>query len=297
MKELIDHLSSLLLVAGLSGAGKSSVANFLSDQGYFTIENLPVALIRNFLEHSKANPERFVKTAILVDISSRESLNDFLSFLDGIDARANQVKVLFVDCHTPALLKRYSETRRPHPGFDPERDRVVEDSIERERSRLAPLKEVSDSIIDTSEMTVHELRREVQAFLASLGATPGNFTRVNFISFGFRYGVPASCDLLLDVRFLPNPYFVEALKEKSGLDPQVASYVTSSEDSQQFLAKSLDLLSFLLPRYVKEGKSYVNIGIGCTGGKHRSVAIAETLSKRIEPGGCHISIKHRDVEK
>ena len=299
MKESIDHIRQLLFVIGLSGAGKSSVAKLLSDQGFFTIENLPVPLVRDFLEFSKRTPDRFARTAILLDIASRERVIEFNTLLDSMDLSAGPVKLLYIDCQTTAIVKRYSETRRPHPEFEAERDRTIEDSIERERARLAPLRDRSNFTIDTSDFTIHQLRREMQTFLTRLEGGPDKKVHVNFLSFGFRHGVPAACDLVLDVRFLPNPYFVTELKERTGLESDVADYVLQSTDAQDFLTKTKDLLQFLLPRYSNEGKSYVTIGIGCTGGKHRSVAITEDLAKSVSNMERRMvfSVKHRDIEK
>lgn len=291
------HIESLVLVTGMSGAGKSTAMAVLEDSGYFCIDNLPVPLLEEFLTLSQTGGERYRKTALLLDINSKESRSDIVSFINSFDPRPPNLTLIFFDADNPAIIRRYGETRRPHPGFDANKDRNLEDTIQRERSRLLPVKEVANFICDTSKFNVHALRRELGDFIATLGKTPGRTVRVNFLSFGFKYGIPLDCDLLADVRFLKNPFFVDELRELGGLDPGVAAYVLESDGCREFLQRYTELLNFLLPRYVFEGKAYVNIGIGCTGGKHRSVAIAQELSTKLNAGTYLISVKHRDLSR
>ncbi len=297
MNELapIDHISSLILVTGVSGAGKSTAMDLLADSGYYVVDNLPVALLTNFLAFSSSAGARYRNTALLLDIDSRDSQALLLPLLKNRSERTPSIKVIFLDADNKAIIRRYSETRRPHPGFDPLRDNSLEDTITRERERLQPIKEIADLLIDTSSFTIHSLRRELSNFLLSLGATPGKAMRVNFLSFGFKRGVPIDCDLIVDVRFLRNPHFVENLRELDGRDQPVRDYVFESPDASEFVEKYADLLEFLIPKYQFEGKAYLNIGIGCTGGKHRSVAIAEALSKKIGRSSCLVSVTHRDL--
>jgi UPF0042 nucleotide-binding protein len=287
-----QHIASLIIVTGMSGAGKSTAMDLLSDSGYYVVDNLPVPLLESFLTFSVQSGERFKHTALLLDVDSRESRVQLLPLLK--DSPEN-LKVVFLDADTPAIVRRYSETRRPHPGFDPAKDRTLEDTIQRERLRLQPIKEIADLVLDTSTFNVHALKRELRGFLSTLGTQGGRTMRVNFLSFGFKRGIPLDCDLIVDVRFLRNPHFIEELREKDGRDPPVKDYVFQSPEAQEFVERYADLLRFLLPKYQFEGKAYLNIGIGCTGGKHRSVAIAEALSGTIDPSGYLVSVKHRDL--
>lgn len=291
----IDHISSLILVTGVSGAGKSTAMDLLADSGYYVVDNLPVALLTNFLVFSSSAGARYRNTALLLDIDSRDSQALLLPLLKNRSARSPSIKVIFLDADNKAIIRRYSETRRPHPGFDPLRDHSLEDTITRERERLQPIKEIADLLVDTSGFTIHSLRRELSNFLLSLGASSSRAMRVNFLSFGFKRGVPIDCDLIVDVRFLRNPHFVENLRERDGRDAPVREYVFESPEAAQFVDKYAELLTFLLPKYQFEGKAYLNIGIGCTGGKHRSVAIAEALSKKIERSSYLVSVTHRDL--
>lgn len=292
-----SHIESLVLVTGMSGAGKSTAMAVLEDSGYFCIDNLPVPLLEDFLTLSETGGDRYRRTALLLDINSKESRSDIVTFIQSYNPRPENLILIFFDADNPAIIRRYGETRRPHPGFDAIKDRNLEDTIQRERSRLLPVKEVANFVCDTSKYNVHALRRELGDFISSLGKVPGRSVRINFLSFGFKYGIPLDCDLLADVRFLKNPFFIEELRELGGLDTPISDYVLQSDGCQEFLTRYTDLLGFLLPRYIVEGKAYVNIGIGCTGGKHRSVAVAQELSTRLSGGNYLISVKHRDLSR
>jgi UPF0042 nucleotide-binding protein len=283
------------MIAGLSGAGKSSAMDLLGDSGYYIVDNLPVPLLEQLLTYSKKAGQRFANTALLLDIDSRESRVELLPKLGMAGERPANVKVVFLDANTQSIVRRYSETRRPHPGFDPTKDKTLSDTITRERQRLQPIKEVSDLLLDTSAFTIHQLRRELRQFLNTLGSLPARGMRVNFLSFGFKHGIPLDCDLIVDVRFLRNPHFVEELRPQDGRDPAVRDYVFSSPDAAEFINRYGDLLTFLLPKYHLEGKAYLNVGVGCTGGQHRSVAVAEELAKRITGSEYLVSVKHRDI--
>lgn len=287
----------ILLAAGISGAGKSTALDVLSDLGFYGIDNLPVPLFASFLVTAKRNPQRFARTALLLDIESRDKLNELMDFLKTLDRTTFDVKLLFFDAATPTIIKRYSETRRPHPGFDPVRDQTLADAIERERNRFTSFKEIANIVFDTTTSTVHDLKRDVKSFIDSLGFDANKDVRVNFVSFGFKHGIPNDCDLIVDVRFLPNPHFVENLKDKTGLEKDVQEFVLNREITQQFLLKYSDLLAFLLPNYIFEGKSYINIGVGCTGGKHRSVALCQALYDRADKSKYIVSVKHRDLAR
>lgn len=283
------------MVTGLSGAGKSSAMDLLEDCGYFGVDNLPVPLLNSFLELSKSTPERYARTALLLDVDSQESRAQLLPLISGEGSRPSNLKLIFLDADTRSIVRRYSETRRPHPGFDPAKDKSLEETIQRERARLQPIKEAADLVLDTSSMNIHALKRELRDFLQNLGTVSARSMLVNFLSFGFKRGTPIDCDLIVDVRFLKNPHFIEDLREQDGRDQPVRDYVFSSPDAAEFVRRYAELLSFLLPKYQFEGKAYLNIGVGCTGGKHRSVAIAEALSKTIDPSRYLVSVKHRDI--
>lgn len=292
-----NHIRSLILVTGLSGAGKSTAMDLLSDSGYYVVDNLPVPLLEQFLAFSITQEDRYHNTALLLAVDSQDNRTQLLKFLETATPRSH-LKVIFLDADNRSILRRYSETRRPHPGFDPLKDKTLEDTISRERARLQPIKERADLVIDTSTFNIHALKRELREFLLRASGEGSNRAlRVNFLSFGFKNGLPLDCDLVVDVRFLRNPHFVEELRERTGLEKEVADYIFASPDAGEFVDKYSTLLEFLLPRYQFEGKAYVNIGVGCTGGKHRSVAIAEALSKRIDSGAFNVSVKHRDLPK
>ncbi len=282
-------------MAGLSGAGKSTAMHLLSDSGYYVVDNLPVALLDSFLSLAEQQELRFKKTALLLDISSEDDQEKVLHMLGVGSQRPSNVQLVFLDADTRSITKRYSETRRPHPNFDPEVDASLADTIERERVVLQTVKETANLILDTSAFTVHSLKRHLRDFLQTLGTVSKCTLRVNFLSFGFKKGAPIDCDLIADVRFLKNPYFVESLREQTGKDAPVRDYVFASSDASAFVEKYAALLQFLLPRYQFEGKAYLNVGIGCTGGQHRSVAIAEELAKTFAGSDYLISIRHRDA--
>ncbi len=293
---LVQHFDSLVLVTGISGAGKSTAMHLLSDTGYYVVDNLPVPLLANFLKFSEGAGARFRKTALLLDIDSAENQRLLTPLFDARSSVARNVRLVFLDADTSVVVRRYSETRRPHPAFDPDQDDSIQDAIFRERERLQPVKERADLLLDTSDCTVHELKRRLRAFLATLGTKNSLYgLRVNFLSFGFKYGAPIDCDLVADVRFLTNPHFVESLRTLTGKDEAVREYVFRSPDASEFVERYRDLLGFLLPKYQLEGKAYVNIGIGCTGGQHRSVAIAEALYAAMVNEPYLVSVRHRDV--
>ncbi|MBX7144539.1 MAG: RNase adapter RapZ [Oligoflexia bacterium] len=293
----LAHIQSLVLVAGLSGAGKSHALDTFEDSGFFTLDNLPVPLLRQLIELSQTSAGKYTKTALQLDIENRDRMQDLRNLIDELDPKREKVRLVFLDAKTETIIKRYSETRRPHPNFDGAKDKSLEETIQRERRRLSPLRESAHFVIDTSSMNVHELRRELISFIETLPAASARQMRINFLSFGFKFGIPIDCDLVVDVRFLPNPHFVESLRDKTGLDPNVANYVLNNEQATEFVKRYSELLTFLLPRYQFEGKSYLNIGIGCTGGKHRSVAIATALASKVVAPGSLISVKHRDAER
>lgn len=291
--------NSFIIISGISGAGRSSALHTLSDYGYTIVENLPFTLLKSFIDIVISDNERYQKTAIIVETISNDEvqkLKEFVSKKSTIESI--NPTLLFFDCATETILRRYSETRRPHPGFTPSKDRSLTDTIQRERSLLAPLKDIANFVIETSSTSIHDLRRKIKELISTINETFDTTTRINLISFGFKYGIPRDCDLVADIRFLPNPYYVHELREKTGKDQEVSNYVLGQVETNTFLDKYTDLLNFLLPRYANEGRPYITIGIGCTGGRHRSVAIAEKLSERLSKlKNFKISVQHRDVGK
>ena len=284
----------IVLVTGMSGAGKSTATKALEDLGFFCIDNLPVMLLPKLLELvSHGTSDEVQRLAIVVDAREARFLDATETALAEVRREGHQLEVVFFDCADDALMRRFSETRRRHP-LSP--DGSVADGIAEERRVLDHLRALADQIVDTTRMTVHELR---DAVTAKFGG-PGQDDKLNLtlLSFGFRNGIPPASDLVFDVRFLPNPYFVEGLKPHPGTDPRVAKWVLERGQSQEFLARLEALLHFLIPQYRAEGKSYLTVSVGCTGGRHRSVALAEELGRRLsERHRANVKVTHRDVDK
>ncbi len=280
----------MLILTGLSGAGKSTVLRALEDVGYYCVDNLPIIIVEKLLELSGHTAGEVSRIALGVDAREGRFLSEAPRVIQELRDKGAEVEVLFVDCSDEVLIRRYSETRRRHPMAG---EGTVADGIAAERRALADLKALADEVIDTTTLNVHELKRLVTRRSVD-GETKLGLT---VVSFGFRFGVPTHADLVLDVRFLPNPYFIPELKPHPGTDPRVAEFVLSQADARAFLERLSDLLQFLIPRYRNEGKSYLTIAIGCTGGKHRSVALAAALADRLSSGGQPIRLWHRDVDK
>ncbi len=284
----------IVLVTGMSGAGKSTATKALEDLGFFCIDNLPVMLLPKLLELvSHGTSDEVQRLAIVVDAREARFLDATEAALAEVRREGHRLEVVFFDCADDALMRRFSETRRRHP-LSP--DGSVADGIAEERRVLGQLRALSDQIVDTTRMTVHELRDAVTARFGG----PGQDDKLNLtlLSFGFRNGIPPASDLVFDVRFLPNPYFVEGLKPHPGTDPRVAKWVLERGQSQEFLTRLESLLHFLIPQYRAEGKSYLTVSVGCTGGRHRSVALAEELGRRLsEKHRANVKVTHRDVDK
>jgi UPF0042 nucleotide-binding protein len=283
--------ASFLVVTGFSGAGKSHAIRALEDLGYFCVDNLPIALLPTFADLTLNARETGRRAAVVIDVRERQALGPFPQVYRRIQRQGGgRVRLLFLDAADSVLVRRFSETRRPHPLAG---SKSVSEGLAEERRLLAPIRKLADHVIDTSALTVHELRRRVREVTDSPAAsTP---LVVTLMSFGFRRGVPADADLVFDVRFLPNPHFVTALRRWSGRNTKVAQYVLRSKPAIRFMKLTTDLLRFLIPQYVAEGKAYLTIAIGCTGGKHRSVALAEAFAKRLAPvKGIDVRVKHRD---
>lgn len=280
----------IVIITGISGAGCSTALKAFEDFHFITVGRLPVPLLDRYITEKSSEPSN--KIAILPEIKSQEAVDELLNYIK--TAGRDRFNLVFIDASDETIVRRYSETRRPHPDFAKPEDKTLIDAIKRERRSLIALKEISDLTIDTTSLTVHDLKREILNFVENDYDSQAILT-VNFMSFGYKNGIPADCDLLIDVRFLPNPYFVEELKNKTGLDPAVADWVNSNPDSKIFLGHYLDLLNFLLPKYIHEGKAYLKIGVGCTGGQHRSVSLVERFGTNLVHPKCKITKYHRDI--
>jgi UPF0042 nucleotide-binding protein len=279
----------IVIITGMSGSGKSTAIRALEDAGFFCIDNLPVLLLPKLTE--LAGGGQIERMALVVDVREGIFLKEAPRVLDEVRRAGHQLEVLFLDSSDDSLIRRFSETRRRHPLAP---SGTVADGIAAEREALRDLRELADQVIDSSALNVHDLKRMVQA---RFSPEPATGPSLSVMSFGYRHGVPPQADLVLDVRFLPNPYFVPELKGLTGKNPRVAAYVLEREETQQFLEKVVDLCRFLFPRYQKEGKAYLTVALGCTGGKHRSVAIAAELTRRLQEEIPRIQLWDRDSEK
>jgi UPF0042 nucleotide-binding protein len=284
--------TDFVIITGLSGAGKSFAIKCFEDMGYFCVDNLPTTLIPTFAELCAQSSRPMRKIALGVDVREGEYLAHFVEALAALRARGHRVEVLFLEAGDEALVRRYHETRRRHPLAG---EGGVPDGIRAERHALAHLREAAARIIDTSGLTVHEFKDRLhQAYGAQ--ETRGALT-VSLVSFGFKYGLPYDADLVFDVRFLPNPHFVEELRSLDGRDPRAAKFVLSWDETRQFVSRLEDFLRFLLPLYRREGKAYLTLAIGCTGGRHRSVTVVEALRAFLDDAGFPPIVRHRDVDR
>jgi RNase adapter protein RapZ len=282
----------VVFLTGLSGSGKSTALRALEDSGFYCVDNLPIIIVEKLLELTAHTAGEVSRIALGVDAREGRFLAEAPRVIQELRQQGAQVEIVFLDSSDESLIRRYSETRRRHPLSG---EGTVADGIAAERRALAELKALADEVIDTTTLNVHELKKLVTRRFAAAGEN--SRLGVTVVSFGFRFGIPAHADLVLDVRFLPNPYFLAELRPYPGTDPKVSDFVLSQPDARAFLARLLDLLAFLLPRYRSEGKSYLTIAIGCTGGKHRSVALAAALVERLSAAGQPSRLWHRDVEK
>lgn len=280
-----------VIVTGMSGAGKSSVLKMLEDAGYFCVDNLPIPLLPKFSELVSGKEEATMpKVALGIDIRSGEGLATVNKVLDSVRDLGIHYEILYLDCEDMVLIKRYKETRRHHPLSVGGR---IEDGIHHERIKMKFLKDRADYIIDTSQMLIRDLKGEVDKIFMKNEPYENFFLTI--LSFGFKYGIPADADLVFDVRFLPNPYYEEALRPKTGEDADVQDFVMKNAEAGIFLNKLEDMLTFLLPQYIREGKNQLVVAVGCTGGKHRSVTVANGLYQRLKNKNYSVKTEHRDI--
>jgi UPF0042 nucleotide-binding protein len=282
--------TEVVIITGLSGSGKGTVLKAFEDLGYYSVDNLPIDLIPKFAELTKDAPN-VRRAALVVDIREGVALERLPALYKKI-RRQIPTRLLFLEADDAALIRRFSETRRPHPLGT---EQSVEQSIRSERERLAPIRALADPILNTTKFNVHELRETVHRLFRGQKESPGILVQVN--SFGYRHGVPADSDLVFDVRFLPNPNYIPAFKHLTGKNPSVARYIRSFPQTTEFITRIADLLVYLLPHYIAEGKSYLTIAFGCTGGHHRSVMIASEIRKQLAAAGYRAKETHRDVKK
>nr|WP_296041255.1 RNase adapter RapZ [uncultured Blautia sp.] len=284
----------LVIVTGLSGAGKSTALKMLEDDRYFCVDNLPVPLMNKFVSlMTGAKEEEIQNAAIGVDARSGPSLEELSAVLDQLKAEGHKAEILFLDADDKVLVKRYKETRRSHPLAMNGR---VDDGIMKERQIMKFLKDQADYIIDTTHLLTRELKKEIDNIFVDNGRFSNMM--ISVLSFGFKYGIPEDADLVFDVRFLPNPYYVDELRPQTGMDEGVFQYVMNNDTAREFAARFVDMVEFLIPNYAKEGKTSLVIGIGCTGGKHRSVTLARVLyEKLLETREYGVRLEHRDIGK
>ena len=284
-------LQSLVIITGMSGSGKHTAFKAFEDLGYFCVDNLPTSLISRLIQMSDASGGKIQELAIVIDVRLVEPLEGFGKLFGEIRHLYTNAKIIFVDASTEVLARRYGETRRVHPLGQ---DKTLLEGIRAERKRLSRIRALADLVIDTSDFTVHDLRN----FIYQNFQQPDKeeVLNVSLVSFGFKNGIPHNSDLVFDMRFLPNPNFVPDLKEQTGNDPSVAEYMLQQPETEEILGRIHDMLEYLLPKYTREGKKYLTISIGCTGGRHRSVLVANELHKRLKKKGRKINLIHRDLQ-
>ncbi len=280
----------LVILTGLSGSGKGSVLNTFEDLGFYCVDNMPVALIPPFAELYDEGRGQIERAALLVDAREGRQIQELPEVYRKLRAQ-NSATLVFIEASDAVLRRRFNETRRPHPLAG---GRTIREGIREERRQMAPIRKLADVVIDTTRFNVHELRQFIIDRFQNPGRRP---LLVSVVSFGFRYGIPADADLVFDVRFLPNPHFVPRLRPFTGKDPRVARYIRSFPQTGEFLRRIESLLGYLIPHYIREGKSYLTVALGCTGGRHRSVALAEVIRRGVQQKGYATKVVHRDIDK
>lgn len=283
-----------LIITGLSGGGKSQAADIIEDLDYYCVDNMPVALIPKFAELCAATKGRYEKVALVTDVREKNGIKDVLAVLESLKEMDFGYKILFMEADKRTIVKRYKESRRPHPLMG-KKGGSVEEAIDREREQLKPIRDLADFIVNTSHLTLGQLQNQLYTYFSDT-ATDRSIM-VNVMSFGFKYGMPLDADLVFDVRFLPNPYYVEGLKTHSGLDADVRDYIFGYEQANTFMDKLTDMIEYLIPQYIEEGKYSLTIAIGCTGGRHRSVAVASVLGGHLKCLGIPVVNINRDLAR
>ncbi len=283
----------LIVISGLSGAGKSKVASFLEDMGFYVVDNMPSPLLPKFAELSMAAPGRYERVALVTDIRGGQTFDGLFEALDALHAMGCEHKILFVEAGTETIIKRYKETRRIHPLA--ERMLSLDAAVEQERTVLAPVRQRADYVIDTTVLSTAKLRGVLLRLFGRDSDRPA--MSVSVVSFGFKYGIPMEADLVLDVRFLPNPYYIAELRRQTGLDDGVYNFVFGYQQTRDFMGHLEQLMGFLLPQYAEEGKTVLVIGVGCTGGRHRSVAVTRALAEFVRQKGYSATENHRDMTR
>ena len=288
---MIVEKNELIVITGLSGAGKSSAIGFMEDAGYYCIDNMPPALLSTFLEliDNRSGKKR---VAVVIDARSTDDFTYLLNLLNTLE-ESYDIRVVYLDIKTHIALKRYTLTRRKHP-YANRFNGDIESALRYEKEMLSPLRQRADHVIDTSDITESQLKNRLSEILFG---NEREIMNIHVISFGFKHGIPNDADFVIDVRCLPNPYWLESLRKKTGLDEEVKKYIFSFEESNQLLEKLIDMLDFLNPLYIKEGKSQIVFAVGCTGGNHRSVAIAEALKEHFAKRWANVSVNHRDINR
>lgn len=285
------HDIRVVVLSGPSGSGKSTAIKALEDLGYYCVDNMPVALLPRFMELLARSGE-IARVAAVIDVREREFLKDFVQVFSDLKTAGYQMELIYLEASDDALVRRFSETRRRHPLAA---EASPLEGLTMERELLKELKSLADKVVDTTEFNVHQLRDLIKEFYS--GPVTREKMALNFISFGYRYGLPSDADLVIDVRFLPNPFFVDKLKKHDGLEKDVKDYILSRDEAKEFLERFRNFLDYLIPLYWKEGKSYLTIAVGCTGGKHRSVAMVEAIAEGFHPDMVSIRKRHRDIKK
>jgi len=281
-----------VLITGLSGSGKGSALRAFEDLGYYCVDNLPSNLVRTFRDLCFAPNSRIAKAAVAVDIREGEAVRQLPALYDGLVKERPRPTLVFLDASDDAIIRRFEETRRPHPLGQ---NLPLQEGIDRERRLLRPIRQRADEVLDTTRLNTQELRQLIQAHFGG-GGKRGKMP-ISVVSFGYRFGLPQESDLVFDVRFLPNPNYVRELKKKTGRDPDVIRFMDDAPGTREFLRRVSELLLYLLPQYIQEGKSYLTIAIGCTGGRHRSVMVAERLAKLLAGDGYQTKVTHRDIAR
>ena len=276
----------IFIITGMSGAGKSQALKIFGDFGFYCVDNLPLALFKNFTDYLKQSGERR-DVALGIDVREGDRLKDMPKILNSMAEDDFVVKVIFLDASEECLIRRFSETKHRHPIH-----KKLATAISHEREVMSPIRTMADKVIDTSDLKLGELKEKLSALM---GLTRQGDMQITVVSFGFKNGILKDCDIVMDVRFLPNPFYLPELREKTGLDKEVQQYIMSFKESKEFAEKFTDLIRYLIPKYIKEGKSYLTIAMGCTGGKHRSVFMAHELAQRLTKAGLNASEFHRDI--